>query len=103
VIYKVRFAPGVLAQLGEIERYIAQAGSPSTAARYVEEVVDHCESLSLFPLRGNARDDLMPGLRISNFRGRLAIAFKVDARAMTVAILGLFHGGRNFEALLQDD
>lgn len=58
--YAVRFAPEALDQLEAIEDYIAQAGSPLAAARYVDAIVVHCESLATFPQRGIRRDDLLP-------------------------------------------
>lgn len=66
--YTVRFAPRALAQLDAIETYIAHTGSPRTTARYVDAIVTYCESLTMFPQRGTQRDDLLPGLRITNYR-----------------------------------
>ena len=62
--------------------------------------MSHCEALSLFPARGTARDDIRPGLRITSFRKRPVIAFTVDD-ADRVAILGIFHGGKDYEAALE--
>ncbi len=42
---------------------------------------------------------IRPGLHITNFRGHAVIAFTVDADR--VSIIGVFYGGRDFEALLQ--
>lgn len=100
--YTVRFAPEVLDQLGAIEDYIAHAGSPLTAARYVDALVAYCESLTTFPHRGTRRDDLMHGLRITNYRRTAVIAFIAEAGTETVSILGVFHGGQDHEAALQD-
>lgn len=55
----------------------------------------------LFPLRGTQRDDLRPGLRITNYKGRTLIAF--DVNAQQVSIIGLFYGGQDYETALQDD
>lgn len=57
---------------------IANVGSPTVAARYVDAVISHSESLSTFPLRGNRRDDLMPGLRIAHYRHHTIIVFTVN-------------------------
>jgi len=64
-------------QLAELYRYIAAAASPDVAARYTEAIVTYCESLRTFPLRGTMRDDVRPGLRITNYRKRAVIAFDV--------------------------
>jgi plasmid stabilization system protein ParE len=71
-------------QLAEIEDYIADAGSPVTAARYVDAIVSYCVGLADFPMRGHRRDDLMPGLRVTNYRGRAVIPFLVDESSQTV-------------------
>ena len=99
--YVVRFAPEAAAQLAGIEVYIANAASsPVIAANYVDAIVDYCERFTVFPLRGTRRDDLFPGLRVTNFRGSAVIAFSVDPDDESVSILGVFYGGQNYEAAL---
>ncbi len=100
--YIVVFAPEALDQLDALEDFIANAGSPVVAARYVDTVIAYCESLATFPQRGIQRDDLMPGLRITNYRGSAVIAFMVDAQAAMVPILGVFYGGQDYETALLD-
>jgi plasmid stabilization system protein ParE len=63
--------------------------------------VSFCESLSTFPLRGTKRDDVRPGLRTTHYKKRTVIAFDVDADV--VSIIGIFYGGRDFEAILKSD
>lgn len=91
--YTVVFAPQALEQLSELYRYIAVAASPEVALRYTDAIVTHCEELRLFPLRGNRRDDIRPGLRITNYRKRAVIAFAVEAEQ--VLIIGIFYGGQD--------
>ena len=99
--YSVRFAPEADAQLAAIEAYIANAASsPVIAANYVDAIVDYCERFAIFPLRGTRRDDLFPGLRVTNFRGSAVIALTVDLDAETVSIVGVFYRGQNYEAAL---
>jgi toxin ParE1/3/4 len=62
--------------------------------------VKYCESLCVFPLRGTRRDDVRPGLRITNYRKRAVIAFAVDENV--VSIIGIFYGGQDYETMLQD-
>lgn len=97
--YTVEFAPEALEQLAALYRYIVTVASPETAKRYTDAIVTHCEELRTFPHRGNQRDDIRPGLRITNYRKRAVIAFAVDAKQ--VSILGIFYGGQDFEAALQ--
>lgn len=100
MIYRVVFSPEAQEQLVALYGYIANAASADIAARYTEAIVSYCESLRTFPHRGTMRDDVRPGLRITNYKKRAVIAFEVDAEQ--VSILGVFYGGQDFETLLQD-
>ena len=97
----VRFTPEALGQLDELESHIADAGSPLAAARYVDSIVDCCENLRTFPHRGTQRDDIRPGLRTLGYRRRVTIAFEVAGDI--VNIIGVYYGGRDYEAALLDD
>ena len=96
--FEVQFTPEALEQLASLYHYIAAAASPNTAARYTDAIVTYCESLHVSPLRGANRDDIRPGLRITNFKGRCVLAFTVKDR--TVSIIGVFYGGQDFETAL---
>jgi plasmid stabilization system protein ParE len=52
-------------------------------------------------MRGTRRDDVRPGLRITNFKKRAVIAFAVEAAQ--VSIIGIYYGGQNYEAVLHFD
>lgn len=99
--YRVVFSPEAAEQLAELYRYIAEAASPDVAAQYTEAIVSYCESLRTFPLRGTQRDDVRPGLRITNYKKRTVIAFDVDTEV--VSIIGVFYGGQDYETILRDD
>jgi toxin ParE1/3/4 len=45
------------------------------------------------------RDDIRPGLRITNYKKRAVIAFAVDAEV--VSIIGVYYGGQDYESVLQ--
>ena len=98
--YAVAFAPEAEDDLAELYDYIAEHGSPVTALRYTEAIVMYCESLSSSPHRGNRRDDVRPGLRLTNYKHRAVIAFEVDDMAAIVTVLGVFYGGRDYEDAL---
>jgi toxin ParE1/3/4 len=84
--YRVVFAPEAVAQLEALYDYVAQATSSDVADGYTSAIVSYCEALHISPLRGARRDDIRPGLRITNYRKRAVIAFAVgDA---VVSILG---------------
>ena len=80
--------------------YIADKATPAIAAGFTDSIVDFCESLSTFPNRGTRRDELRPGLRTIGFRHQVTIAFEVESN--TVNIIGIYYGGRNFGAALQE-
>ena len=43
-------------------------------------------------MRSHERDDLLAGLRITNYRRRAVIGFLVDAEAQIVSIVGIYCG-----------
>ncbi len=99
--FRVIFSPEAEEQLAELFHYIAAAASPRIAERYINAIITYCETLDTFPLRGARRDDIRPGLRVTNCKGRTVIAFDVDAQQ--VSIIGVFYGGQDYETALQDD
>jgi len=99
--YTVVFTPEAQEQLAALYRYIAAAASPEIAERYTSAIVTYCESLQNFPHRGTRRDDVRPGLCITNYKKRAVIAFDVDAGM--VSIIGVFYGGQDYETVLQSD
>jgi plasmid stabilization system protein ParE len=103
VSYTVQFSPEAQDQLDELEGFIAlAAGSPITATRYVDAIVAYCQSLATFPQRGIRRDDLMPGLRMTNYRSSAVIASLIGTEAETVSIVGVFYGGQDYETMLRE-
>jgi toxin ParE1/3/4 len=50
--------------------------------------MSYCEGLSTFPHRATLRDDVRPGLRVTNYKGRTVIAFGVSGN--TLSIFGIF-------------
>ena len=99
--HTVVFTPEAEEQLANLYRYIAVAASPQIAERYTSAIVNYCQGLQTFPHRGRRRDDIRPGLRITNYQGRAVIAFDVDAER--VSIIGVFYGGQDYETALQSD
>jgi plasmid stabilization system protein ParE len=101
MMHRVVFAPEAEAQLLALYFHIAAAASPAIAADYTEAIIAQCETLQTFPIRGTRRDDIRPGLRTFGFRRRVTIAFEVGED--TVAILGIFYGGQQFESVLGEE
>jgi toxin ParE1/3/4 len=94
--YTVIFTPEAQEQLVALYHYIAAASSPEVAERYTDSIIAYCESLHNFPHRGTCRDDIRPGLRITNYKKRTVIAFAVETEL--VSIIGIFYGGQDYEA-----
>ena len=90
-------------QLEELFFYIAERRSLAVAERYTSAVVETCEGLALFPLRGVPREDIRPGLRVTHHKGRTLIAYAVDGDARTVSVVGVFYGGQDLDAALSLD
>jgi plasmid stabilization system protein ParE len=99
--YHVVFSPEAEEQLAALYRYIADAATPDVAKSYTDAILSYCESLCTFPHRGIRRDDVRPGLHITNYRKRTVIAFAVEAEI--VSIIGVYYGGQDYETILQDD
>jgi plasmid stabilization system protein ParE len=83
--------------------YIAEQRSPAVAERYTSAVLETCERLALFPLRGVPRDDIRPGLRVTHHEGRTLIAYAVDDGSRIVSVIGVFYGGQDLDAALSTD
>ena len=96
--YIVIFTPEAQEQLVALYQYISVAASPEIAERYTEAIIAHCECLQDFPHRGTRRDDVRPGLRITNYKKRAVIAFTVDSKR--VSIVGIYYGGQDYESAL---
>lgn len=92
------FRREAIENLEELHDYITEASSPNDATQYTDAIISYCEGLSVFPQRGSSRDDIRPGLRTVGYKKRVIIAFTVLNG--TVAILGIFYGGRDYESIL---
>lgn len=99
--YSVVFTPEAEEQLVELYRYIEENASAEIALRYTSAIVERCESLGMLPQRGTPRDDIRPGLRTTTYKRRTVIAYSVEAD--WVSVIGVFHGGRDYESELQPE
>jgi toxin ParE1/3/4 len=70
--------------------WIADRADPETAFAYTSAIEAHAADLATFPERGTPRDDIAPGVRTLNFRGRTVIAYRVGE---AVEVLRIFHAG----------
>lgn len=99
--FQVIFTPEAEFQLKALYEYIAAEASPATAKRFTDAIVERCLNLNTMPHRGTPRDDIRRGLRTLSFRRRAMIVYTADAAQ--VAIVGVFYGGQDFEALIREN
>jgi plasmid stabilization system protein ParE len=60
----------------------------------IRDIRAAAESLTLFPERGLARGDILPGLRFM-VMDRAIYWYDVDDQAQAVRVLGIFFGGQD--------
>lgn len=80
--------------------YIAADSGHHRAEAYINRILDNLQGLETFPVRGTAREDIRPGLRLIGFERRATIAFRVLSEK--VEILRVLYGGQDIEARLAD-
>lgn len=99
--YSVVFTPEAEEQLVTIYRYIANAASPKTAELYTNAIINYCEGLAIFPQRSVRRDEIRPGLLVTNYKKRTVIAYAVNDDV--VSIIGVFYGGQDYQVALEPE
>lgn len=78
--HRIEFSPEALGDLIDLYDFIAERDGEERAIGYIDRIEECCRSLSVFPNRGTARDDLRPGLRILGFERRAVIALSRPIR-----------------------
>jgi len=76
--------PEPSAIVDSLHEYITGQSSEARADRDIVRIVAFCMGLTTFPLRGQRRDDLLPGLRTIGFERRVTIAFVATADAVII-------------------
>ncbi|AQA00226.1 hypothetical protein BWQ93_18495 [Sphingopyxis sp. QXT-31] len=70
---------------------IAARADPDTAFACTSAIEAHTADPATDPSRDTPRDDIAPGVRTPNFRGRTAIAYRVEA---AVEVLRIFRAAQ---------
>ncbi len=96
MIYDVVFSPRAIRDLDEILGYLAPEMGAAAAREYIGRIRNYCAGFATFPNRGMRRDDIRPGIRIVGYRYKATIAFDIEKQ--TVAILRIYHRGRDIDA-----
>lgn len=102
---RITYTPEAQQQLHALDDWVTEKGSADVAQRFVAAILEHIDDILVFPRAGRARDDIRPGVRTSSFKKRTLIADEVDefAGELVVNVLGVFHGGQDWEAALRDE
>jgi toxin ParE1/3/4 len=95
---RVLFSPEAESDLLHLYAYIADQSGHERAFAYTDRIMQHCMGFGAFPERGRPRENLRPGLRVTGFERRVAIAFHVTAE--TVIIDRILYGGRDLASAL---
>lgn len=93
--FRIDFAPEARDDLRSLYLFIAERAGDDRALAYVERIEAFCRGFADFPVRGTARDDLLPGLRIIGFERRFTIAFHLGSNSATFD--RILYAGRQFE------
>jgi len=101
VTYKVSFRPEAEADVFALYQYIAGEAGHKRAGDYIDRIEAACMKLAIFPMRGIARDDLEPGVRMLSFESRVVILYRVEDDRVRIA--RLFYAGRDYKALFKRD
>lgn len=96
----VVFSPEAELDLQALYDWVEQAAGEQVASAYLDRLERYCLGFCTASERGQLREDIRPGLRVTGFERRINIAFFVDPDRVT--ILRLFAGGQNWEALLAE-
>jgi toxin ParE1/3/4 len=88
---KIKWTHETLERLFEIEDFISQ-DSPERAEKFVDQIIEHAESLSVKPLRGRTVPEISnPKIRELIFR-KYRIVFRINGNNLD--ILTVFEGHR---------
>lgn len=102
---RINFTPEARQQLHQLDEWIAEKATAETARQFVAAILDHIDGIPTFPLAGRARDDVRPGIRTATYKKRTLVAYEIDESSdgLVINILGVFHGGQDWEAELNAD
>lgn len=89
--YRVVWRQTATDDLYRLYDWTADRADPDTAFAYTNAIDAHAADLATYPTRGTPRDDIAPGVRTLNFRGRTVISYRAGE---AVEVLRIFHAGQ---------
>ncbi len=84
--YEVIITPEAEEQIINLHRYITEKAGNVIADNFANALLDYLDGFSTFPHRGNKRDDIRQGMRVTHFRHRTIIAFAVMAEKSLLSV-----------------
>ncbi len=102
---RINYSPEADQQLDELDDWITKAASAKVARRFVTAILSRIDDLLIFPYTGSARGDIRPGMRTITYKKNTLIAYEVEgsAKDLVVTVIGVFHGGQDWETALRVD
>lgn len=99
---RINLTPEAEQHLHTLDDWITKNTDGDTAQRVVEAILDHIDSILVFPHAGRARDDIRPGMWTTTYKKRTLVAYEIDGSSeeFVVNILGIFTSGQNWEQAL---
>ena len=88
-----------LTDLGKIGRWIAEAGAPLTAKRYVHRIKARLVGLEYSASAGRLFEGDGTELRVIGFERRIMIAYRVEKTRIIVT--RVFYGGQDWDRILR--
>jgi toxin ParE1/3/4 len=90
---RVDYRPEALRDLEGIYDWIAEQSGHERAGAYVDQIIDFCDSLDLFPERGKRHLETGPDVRSLSFRRSIVVGYVIGTES--VVILCVYGKGRN--------
>ena len=98
---RINYTPEAEQQLNELDDWITKAASAEIARRFVSAVLDHIDGILVFPIAAEARRR-PTGHADDHLQEADLVDYEVDESSgeLVVNILGVLHGGQDWEAAL---
>jgi toxin ParE1/3/4 len=74
--------------------YLLIVAGSKVAIEQTEAIQAYCDGFDVHPRRGQARDDILTGLRVIGYRNRATLLFTVEDDRVT--FLRVFYGGQDW-------
>jgi toxin ParE1/3/4 len=90
---RVDYRPEALSDLESIYDWIAEQSGHERAGAYVDQIIDFCDGLDLFPERGKPHLEIGLDVRSLSFRRSIVVSYVIGVES--VVVLRVYGKGRN--------